>query len=288
MQVVPLSDSLGAEIRGVDLRKLSDAEFAQIHDAWLEHLVLRFRGQHLSDDDLQAFSARFGPLEKVPLGRLREKLSPEQFRKLGLENLYVTSISNIVEDGVPLGGLGSGEAAWHSDMSYQEDPATGSILYAVEVPEHGGDTQFANQYAAYDALPDALRSRIENLTLKHDAVHTSVGKRRPGFDEFESPEDVPGAIHPIVRPHGETGRPALYLGRRDWAFVPGLPIAEGEALLDELWRYAAPDENVLTQKWQVGDVVVWDNRAVLHRRDELDPNERRMMRRCQVLASGAS
>ena len=205
-----------------------------------------------------------------------------QRAKIG--NRYVTSISNILVDGKPIGGLGNAEAQWHSDMTYTENPPPASILLGIEIPETGGDTYFANQYAALDALPKRLRDRIEGLTIKHDAAHTSVGQLRPGFDPFDDPRGAPGAIHPIIRTHEESGRSALYLGRRDWACIPGLSLAESETLLDELWSFAALKENVWRQQWQPYDLIIWDNRCVLHRRDAFDQSARRLMRRCQVLS----
>ena len=278
IQVNPLSPGFAAEVSGVDAGRLSDGEFSELRKAWLEFGVLRLRGQRLSDDELQAFSARFGPLEEIPLGRM-----PAAARaKIG--NRYVTSISNILVDGKPIGGLGNAEARWHSDMTYNERPPPASILLGIEIPATGGDTFFANQYAALEALPQPLRRRIEGLTIKHDAAHTSVGQLRPGFEPFNDPRDAPGAIHPIIRTHEDSGRRALYLGRREWACIPGLPLAESEALLDELWSYAALEENVWCQRWRPYDLIIWDNRCVLHRRDAFDQGARRLMRRCQVLS----
>ena len=278
MRTVPLSNAFGADISDVDLKTPSADEFSQIYQAWLEFGVLRFRDQPLNDEQLQAFSQRFGPLEEMPLGRMSE----EQRRKI--KNRYVTVLSNIVVDGKPIGGLGNAEANWHSDMTYVEDPPPASVLLGVEIPSQGGDTYFANQYAAFEALPEALKARIAHLTIKHDAAHTSVGTLRPGFEPFDDPRDAPGAVHPIVRTHTETGRDCLYLGRREWAYVPGLTLEDSEGLLDELWRYAALEENVWRQQWRPFDVIVWDNRCVLHRRDEFNANDRRLMRRCQVLS----
>ncbi|MYE52101.1 MAG: TauD/TfdA family dioxygenase [Gammaproteobacteria bacterium] len=278
MQVTAQTPGFAADVTGINVAKLCEGEFAALYQAWLDFGVLRLRGQRLSDDELQAFSARFGPLEEIPLGRM----PAAQRAKIG--NRYVTSISNILVDGKPIGGLGNAEAQWHSDMTYTENPPPASILLGIEIPETGGDTFFANQYAALDALPKRLRDRIEGLTIKHDAAHTSVGQLRPGFDPFDDPRDAPGAIHPIIRTHEESGRSALYLGRRDWACIPGLPLAESEALLDELWAFAARDENVWRQQWQPYDLIIWDNRCVLHRRDAFDQSTRRLMRRCQVLS----
>lgn len=276
--VQPVKDAFVAEITGVDVRHLSDEEFEQLYAAWLQYGVLRLRNQSIDENELQAFSARFGPLEELPFGRMSEA------DKAKVKNRYVTQLSNILVDGKPIGGLGNAEANWHSDMTYVENPPPASVLLGVEIPPAGGDTYFADQYAAYEALPDELRVRIADLTIKHDAAHTSIGKLRPGFDAFDDPRDAPGAIHSIVQTHEETRRKALYLGRREWAFIPGLSIEESEKLLDELWDYAALPAIVWQQKWQPYDLIIWDNRRVLHRRDDFDPQSRRLMKRCQVLA----
>ena len=280
MKITKLNDVFGAQIDDVDLSTITDAEFEEIYRAWVKYGVLRFRGQKLDDPQLEAFSARFGPLEPIPV-----KLTPERMAEL--PSIYVLAISNIREDGKPIGGLGNSEANWHSDMTFMETPPPASVLLGVEIPEEGGNTQFSCQHAALDALPESLRSRIADLNIKHDASHTSVGTIRPGFEEESDPRKVPGALHPAVLRHKENGRDALYLGRREFAYVDGLSLEESESLLDELWSYAALPEYVWTQEWNVGDVVIWDNRRVLHRRDEFPDHMRRMLRRCQVLAREA-
>ena len=278
MQVIPITGTFGADITGVRLGSLSDAWFEDIYGAWLEYGVLRFREQSLTKDDLQAFSHRFGPLEEMPLGRLSAT------QKAKIDNRYVTPISNIVVDGKPIGGLGDAEASWHSDMTYVESPPPASVLLGVEIPPVGGDTFFADQREALATLPDSLRARINDLTIKHDAAHDSVGLLRPGFEAFDDPRDAPGAEHAIILNHDETGDECLYLGRRDWAYIPGLSLEGSEALLDELWRYAIPGHAVVEQNWLPGDVIVWDNRRCLHRRSSIDPSHRRLLLRCQVLA----
>ncbi len=278
IKVQPVNSSFVADITGVDVAALSDREFAQVYAAWLQYGVLRLRNQQLDEDQLQAFSARFGPLEEIPFGRMSEA------DKARVKNRYVTQLSNILVDGKPIGGLGNAEASWHSDMTYVDNPPPASVLLGVEVPPAGGDTYFADQYAAYEVLPDELRVRIADLSIKHDAAHTSIGKLRPGYEPFEDPRDAPGSVHPMVRTHEETGRRALYLGRREWAYVAGLTLEASEQLLDEIWAYAALPANVWRQKWQPYDLIIWDNRRVLHRRDNFDPQSRRLMKRCQVLA----
>jgi len=282
MKIQSFEGPLGAEITGVDLSSIGEADFARLYRAWLEYGVLRIRGQHALDDaGLERFSARFGPLEEIPV-----KLPPEI--KAKLPSLYVTAISNIEVNGQPIGGLGNTEAAWHSDMTYVPNPPPASVLLAIEIPESGGDTQFACQCAALEEIPETLRKRIEGKRIKHDASRTSVGEVRPGFEAIEDPSQTPGASHPIVLVHPETDRGALFLGRRDYAYIEGLSLDQSEALLDELWQYAARPENVWTQQWRERDVVIWDNRRVLHRRDEFAADSRRLLKRCQVLAREAS
>ena len=274
-------EDFGADITGVDLANLTDDTFEAIYRAWLSFGVLRFKGQTLSKDSLQTFSQRFGPLEQIPTGRMSEE------QKARLDNLYVTPISNIKVDGKPIGGLGDAEATWHSDMTYVEVPPPASVLLGVEIPQNGGDTFFADQRAALASLPEDLRQRIEGLSIKHNAAHDSVGNLRPGFEAFDDPRDAPGAVHPIIRKHNETGDTCLYLGRREWAYIPGLPLEESEALLDDLWSYAVPADYVVEQNWTPGDVIIWDNRRCLHKRTSIDPSQRRLLLRCQVLARTA-
>lgn len=278
IELQPISEAFVADITGLDVPHLSDAEFDQIYAAWLQFGVLRLRNQPVDEDALQAFSARFGPLEEIPLGRRPEEDNAKT------RNRYVLQLSNILVDGKPIGGLGNAEANWHSDMTYLEIPPPASVLLGVEIPEQGGDTYFADQVAAYEALPAELKTRIQDLTIKHDAAHTSTGERRAGFDAFDDPRDAPGAVHPMVLRHDETIRKALYLGRREWAYIPGLSLDDSESLLDEIWSYATRPEFVWQQKWHPGDLIIWDNRRVLHRRDDFDPQSRRLMKRCQVLA----
>ena len=274
-------EDFGADITGVDLANLTDDTFEAIYRAWLSFGVLRFKGQTLSKDSLQTFSQRFGPLEQIPTGRMSEE------QKARLDNLYVTPISNIKVDGKPIGGLGDAEATWHSDMTYVEVPPPASVLLGVEIPQNGGDTFFADQRAALASLPADLRRRIEGLSIKHNAAHDSVGNLRPGFEAFDDPRDAPGAVHPIIRKHSETGDLCLYLGRREWAYIPGLSLDESEALLDELWSYAVPANYVVEQNWTPGDVIIWDNRRCLHKRTSIDPSQRRLLLRCQILARTA-
>ncbi|HEY6862883.1 MAG TPA: TauD/TfdA family dioxygenase [Burkholderiales bacterium] len=278
LRVAKLADALGAEITGVDLSKpLAPAVFAEIRRAWLEHLVLRFRGQKLGDPQLIAFTKLFGELD--PPG-------PNPYGKSFLpEHPEINVISNIVVGGAPIGGLGDGEAIWHADMTYVERPPMGAILHAIEVPESGGDTYWANMYLAYESLPLALGLKIEGREAIHDATYNSAGQMRKGYSEVTDPRKAPGALHPLISVHPETGRKCLFLGRRRNSYIVGMDLEESEDLLDALWAHASRPELVFRQQWRAGDVVIWDNRCTLHRRDAFDPSARRLMHRTQIKAA---
>ena len=274
IDVIPNRAALGAEIRGIDLRSVGDDEFAAIHRAWLDNLVLLFRGQSLSDEELIVFSRRFGELDWAPVqenGRRFVEGHPE---------LYV--VSNVMENGVPIGSLGAGEAVWHTDMSYLEQPPKASMLYALEVPSAGGDTGFCNMYRAWEELPAELKRAVEGRRLKHDGTYNSGGYVREGVTATDDPTTSPGTYHPIAYRHPESGRIALYLGRRRNGYIEGLPLADSEALLDALWQHATRDALVWYNRWRVGDLVLWDNRCTMHRRDPFDATARRIMHRTQI------
>jgi taurine dioxygenase len=272
--IFPSGKPLGAEIRGVDLKAVTDAEFAAIHRAWNDHSALVFRGQQLTDDDLIAFSRRFGGLDWAPVQETGRRFVE------GHPEIYV--VSNVIVNGEPIGSLGAGEATWHTDMSYLAIPPKASMLYALEVPPTGGNTYFCGMYHAYDGLPDALKCRVAGRMLKHDGTYNSGGYLRQGVTAGDDPMTSPGAWHPLVCTHPETKRPTLYLGRRRNAYIQGLTLAESEALLDELWAIATREEFTWGNQWQVGDLVLWDNRSTMHRRDPFDPSTRRIMHRTQI------
>jgi taurine dioxygenase len=274
MRIVPTGAALGAAIEGLDLKTLSDADFAAVHSAWLDHLVLLFRGQRLTDDDLIAFSRRFGSLDWAPIQETGRRFVE------GHPEIYV--VSNVIENGVPIGSLGAGEAVWHTDMSYLEMPPKASILYALEEPPEGGDTWFCNMYRAYECLPEALQPRIAALALKHDGTYNSGGYVRQGVTAVDDPMTSPGVFHPLTPVHPETGRRALYLGRRRNAYLGGLPLGDSELLLDELWDYATRPELAWAHRWEPGDVVLWDNRCTMHRRDAFAAETRRILHRTQI------
>jgi alpha-ketoglutarate-dependent taurine dioxygenase len=285
ISVRPTGAALGADIEGADLAsELAPETMAAIDRAWADHLVLRFRGQQLSDDDLMRFSRRFGELDWAPIAAAHVRVAGEdRYIEAAPEGRqYVMVISNVVENGVAIGQLGAYEAIWHTDMSYIPEPPMASALYSLEVPPSGGDTGFSNMYRAYETLPEGLRRQITELCCRHDASRNSAGELRRGFVDAPDPSQTVGAEHPIVRTHPVTGRKALFLGRRRNAYIPGLALADSEALLDELWAYASRPELVWYQQWRAGDLVLWDNRCVMHRRDAFDPATRRIMHRTQI------
>lgn len=271
----PVSDAIGAEVLDVDLSAVDDALFEQIHAAWMDHGVLLFRDQkNMSDDALVAFSRRVGTLDQAP---------PNENGKRFVEGYpEILVISNVIENGVALGSLGAGESVWHTDMNYIEEPPTASLLWGLEVPESGGNTGFLNMYKALEDLPDDLLKRIEGKSIKHDNSTNSAGYLREGAVEVTDVTTCPGAVHPIIRTHPVTGRKALYLGRRRNSYVVGLPPDESEQLLDALWAHTAQEKYFWHHEWRVGDVLMWDNRCTMHRRDPFDPQSRRIMHRTQI------
>ena len=274
IEIVPTGTALGAELRGVDLRHVDDAAFAAIHRAWVEHAVLVFRGRVLSDDELIAFSRRLGELDLAPVqenGRRFVEGHPE---------IYV--VSNVRVNGEAIGSLGAGEAVWHTDMSYLEQPPKASLLHALEIPPAGGDTWFCDMVAVLDGLPAALRQRTLGLRIKHDGTYNSGGFVRQGVTPTDDPRQSPGTIHPLVCTHPESSKRTLYLGRRRNAWIVGMELAESEALLDQLWAHVSRPEYAYGHRWRVGDLVLWDNRCTMHRRDPFDADARRVMHRTQV------
>lgn len=278
INVTALGNGIGAQIDGVNLREpVSPPVKEQIMAAWLRHKVLRFRGQQgMSTQQLVNFSKIFGELDRAPTP------ANKTGKPYLAEFPQVTAISNIVVNGEPIGGLGSYEAEWHTDMSYNECTPSASILYAIEVPPAGGDTWFCDMAAAYDELPAALASRIANLRCVHDASRNSAGMLRKGWKEVSDPRETIGAVHPLVRTHPVTKQKTLYPGRRRNAYIPGLSLEDSESLLDQLWLHVIRPEATWVQHWQVGDVLIWDNRCTMHRRDAFDPGARRLLHRTVI------
>ena len=268
--------AIGAEVRGINLARADGPEIESIKKAWYQHDVLVFRNQYLTDDDLLTFSRHFGALDSPPNQGAGRK-SPE-----GYPEVYV--VSNVLDDkGEPIGALGDGEAAWHTDMSYALAPPDASMLYSLEIPEVGGDTWFCSMKAALAKMPAALAERVRRLDIKHDGTYDSGGYVRKGLVATNDPRHSVGTPHPAVTQHPVSGEHALYLGRRRNAYVMGLEVAESERLLDEIWTYI--DAAVYQHRWALGDLVLWDNRTTMHRRDAFDAKARRVMHRTQIKGS---
>jgi taurine dioxygenase len=274
---IAIKNLLGVEVADIDLSKpLPRADIDAIEAAWRERLVVVFHGQSLSDPQLIAFSRNFGELDPPglnPYGQPFNKEHPE-----------LNVISNVVENGKPIGNLGDGEAVWHADMTYVDVPPKAAILHALEVPppEAGGSTYFANMFAAYESLPADLKKAVEGKIAVHDASRNSAGMLRKGYKEVTDVRETVGAHHPVVRTDPKSGRKALFLGRRPNAYVLGLSVAESEALLDALWAHATQPRFAMCHEWKVGDLLMWNNLSVLHRRDPFDPKTRRVMHRSQI------
>lgn len=290
VEVHPFAAGCGAEITGVDIRApLGTPDRDAIRQAWLDHLVLRFRDSPMSDAQHMAFTRQFGELEFNP-SKLIEKQYGVETGQSGRKTEVppeISVISNIIENGKAIGGLGDGEAFWHTDSSFVDVPPAASLLRSIECPppSAGGSTYFLNCYSAYDDLPAETKRRIDGLTMIHAATHSSGGVAHKGFEHVEDVSKVPGARQPMVRTHPETGRKSLFLGRRINAYVIGLPVEESEELLDELWAHMVQDKYTWRQDWQVGDLIWWDNRCAMHRRDAFDPSARRLMHRTQLKGS---
>jgi taurine dioxygenase len=274
VEVIPTNAALGAEVRGVDLRHLDETAFQRLMSAWHQYSVVLLRGQSLSDQELIAFSRRLGDLDWAPVQETGRRFVE------GLPEIYI--VSNVKVNGEPIGSLGDGEAVWHTDMSYLDMPPKASMLYSLEVPPTGGNTSFCSMYAVYQALPAELKDRISGLKIKHDGTFNSGGYVRQGVTPTDDPITSPGAVHPLVCTHPDTGRRMLYLGRRRNAYLAGLELKVSEALLDELWSFVDRPEFAWEHVWRVGDLVLWDNRCTMHRRDAFDPSSRRIMHRTQV------
>jgi len=270
IEVMPTGAALGAEIRGVDLAEpIDDATFAAIEQAYDEHGVIFFRGQIITPPQQVAFTRRFGAIEFNIFG--------ERWSVPGSPEIVV--VSNITEDGRPIGVRRAGEN-WHSDMCYAPRPPRGTMLYALEVPEllglTLGDTEFASAAAAWDALPDAIRHRLEG----RQAIFDFCGRKR-AFPPTQAEKDrYPPVRHPIARTHPRTGRKCLYVMRDDCTGIEGIAPDEAEALIAALADHIVKPAFVYRHQWRPGDVLMWDNCTVQHRAiQDYDMPQRRLMHR---------
>src|SRR5258707_11469514 len=272
-EFVPLSKHIAGEVKGIDLREpLRPDTISAIYRAWLDHAVLLFRDQDLSQEDLIRVTGHFG--EFAPLGRPAHTL-PKGFSRL-LPNIMM--ISNIRENGETIGALPDGEMHFHHDMIHGELPHNGTLLYSVEIPSHGGDTLFASGYAAYDTLDPTVRQRLDGCkALNHYNYGTTIrGDTSNAVAAFGE------AVHPVFRTHDETGRKAVYVDRLMTMKVIDMPQAESDELLNAVFDHSDREEFVYLHVWRDGDLLVWDNRCSAHARDDFPSDQRRLMWRTTV------
>jgi taurine dioxygenase len=272
-----MPDGFALGITGLSLwERPSQQAVNVITSHWADRGVLVFRRQALSEVELCAFSSNFGELERVVRTDWASPVVPE-----------VGVISNLRNSaGQNIGGLGDGELQWHSDQSYLAQPATGCLLYAVEIPPAGGDTLWANLERGYEALPPLLRTRIDG----RKGIF-SYTKRLAGYgaeDRIITAEmraKTPDVIHDLVQRNPMTGRASIYFDPTTTVGILGMPAREAQAVLDELTEFCTQPQFVYRHRWQVGDVVMWDNGFLLHRRARFDPDQRRLMKRTTLALS---
>ena len=299
MSITPLEGAaFGAEVVGLDPGRITDEQKAAIWDLYRErHGLLSFSfGRLLEADELHALTAVFGENEFAP-GKItgfgkgsvegEERTVEQQVADLRSDGVdpYLLLLGNIdpqTSEAKRVDGSFYGEWEWHSDMSYIEVPPTFSLLHSRIVPEFGGDTGFCSQVMAAADLPDDLRRRIEGRQIKHDSTYGSSGLLRPGMTPPATPVEAIGHSHPIIRIVPTTGDEAIFLGRRTNGYIVGMELDESERLLDELWAHATQERFSYRHRWDVGQVVVWDNRMLLHMRHPVDDDTVRFMWRTQT------
>ena len=264
--VSPLSEAIGARIEGVDLsRELDGGTFDAIRNALFDHAIIVVPGQALDEDDQERFCRYFGELEMVRSGEATS------------DHPAVLMITNAKDTGRPT-ALEDGEMMFHYDQCYYENPALGSTLYAIEIPDEGGNTLFANCRLAYEALDDGWKARLDGLR----ALHYYDYKRDPTLRPSAINPDAPQWVHPVVRTHPETGRKAIYVNRLMTLWIEGIDRDESDGILDYLFAHIEKPEFVYEHEWTVGELIMWDNRCSAHARTWFSPEKRRMMRRVTV------
>ncbi len=274
-EVVPLTKHIGAEIRGLDLSKPLDAPTIKaIYQTWLDHIVIIFRGQKLTQEDHLRVTSYFGEQ-----GHIRR---PPKYRPPGFDRVApgIMFISNIRENGEPIGALPDGEMMFHHDMIHAEIPDKGTLLYSIEIPSTGGATLFASGYAAYETMDPVLRAKIDGRIAQH---HYNYGSTQKG--DGKGTEAFARAKHPAIRTHEETGRKAVYVNRLMTVGLDGMSDEEAEPILNAVFDHAEKKEFVYAHQWRVGDLLLWDNRCSSHAREDFPSTERRLMLRTTVTGS---
>jgi taurine dioxygenase len=276
IEVKPLSPACGAEIKGIDLTKpLSERQVRAIKEAWGKHLVLVFRGQTLSQDDQLRFASYFGDL-----GSRKKAPDALKARTEGVlqDNEKVLLVSNIKVDGVPIGAFGEGEFWFHIDSGYTAKPYKYTFLYALELPSTGGNTMFSNMYKAYEAVPPALKAKLNGRKALHIHEYNRAKQAKSSGDI----SGIPHYSHPVFITHPDTGRKTLFVDRLMTTRLEGFEQAESDAILDQLYEIGERRDFIFEYVWQLGDFLMWDNRCTIHARTDFPKEERRLLRRCTV------
>ena len=259
--------------KGLISRTTTNTISRRFAKVWLKYGVIRFRATRITDQEQVKFSRHFGEFV----------IHPKQFQEGGHPTVpEILVISNAMKDGKPTGALGNSEATWHTDTWFYERPPAGAILRAIELPPSGGDTYFLSTCHAYESLPGALREAVTGRQIFFQNVYDKTGKLRLGKAAPKSQDfrEWSGVVHPLVRTHGESGRKALYLGgTSDKVWIVGMPLDESNDVVAQLWKHTTSMDRVFVQRWSKGDIVMWDNRSTMHRRDSFDPQTIRIMYR---------
>jgi taurine dioxygenase len=273
----PLKDTFGFEVLDVDLSALDDETFGEIYKLWQREPLLLFRRQSLSERQQVEYSKRFGDLDILVRD---DMISPKH-----PEIIYITGLKR--EDGTPLGGLGTYEIYWHHDQIYRQRPASGSVFYAVEMPENDGVTSYCNTRLGYESLPDNLRRQLDGrrATAKYGMKKESSTQRdfKSNPDEMKKiDEKTPPATHDIILENPATGQKSIYLDPNKTLCIEGLSEDESRELIDAVSAHLLQDKFVYTHSWRNGDVVMWDNARLWHRREAFDPQMPRFARRTTI------
>jgi taurine dioxygenase len=264
-------ENFGAEVIGVDLaRDRAPATIAALRQLWAENGVLLFRGQDLDEADIVDFSRQFGALEI----HVREEY-------LSREHPELLLVSNLKQDGKPIGILSDHDVGWHHDQIYLEKPAVGSLLYSVKIPSRGGNTAFCNQAAAYAALPDEKKRQIDGLRAIQSYEYFNRQWSEP--TSATQKKRTPDVVHPLVRTHPITGRKAIYADPGMTAGIEGMADEDAQALLRELYDWCLLPRFCYDHQWRLGDALMWDNASTMHRRGAFDPSAERLMKRTTIL-----
>ena len=279
LDVIPSSTGFGADIVGFDFEQLHERQVAEMRAAWLDHGVVRFRGYDFTDEQQVRLTGALGEFVKHP-----RQLKGEEGAHPEHEEILV--IGNAKVAGKTVGTMGNSEAQWHTDTWFYELPPAAALLHAIELPPEGGDTYFADMYGIYDRLPEAVRKIVEGRLIQSTTIYDGAGRVRAGQAAPET-DDIrlwAHMRHPIVRTHGESDRKCLYVGiEAESSWIVGLPLDESAAILSEIFDYVREPDNQFKQVWEDGDMIMWDNRCTMHRRDGWDGQYTRIMHRTTTL-----